>query len=271
MRMQSAVAALCAGLVTFIAGWSRDAEAPVAPLPGDLAGERADDVLAALGVPSACSWSAQLVTWVYPTKPDGGLQVTMHGDVVVSVLGNVADLAERRRPPADGAYLGQHVAQLSRRLGSADSAADSTVSSYLTYPDGTTVTVAHGRVVGIQAPQRAAAPDLQGTWKGEEIGGPGGQVELVVTGNRMRYSGLGGREWYEGTFEIDSSHAPPRAVMTIEKCAMPQFVGTKAPAVFELQGDTMKFAGNRPGSTDYPTAFEPTGLTRVFALKRSKG
>jgi uncharacterized protein (TIGR03067 family) len=134
---------------------------------------------------------------------------------------------------------------------------------------GTTIAVR--AAFGSQAEASAESePALQGTWVGQEVGGPQGECRLTVSGNSIKFQGARAEEWYEGTVTLKPKTSPKRAAVLIERCSAPQYVNKTTNFIYKIEGETLTLAGNEPGSAKEPTAFErnPENPVRTFFLNK---
>ena len=125
-----------------------------------------------------------------------------------------------------------------------------------------TTTIAVRTSHGAQAADKTDAA-LQGSWVGEETGGPAGQCHMTVTGDTMKMQGARPEEWYEGKLTLTPNTTPKRAVILITDCPVPQYKGTTANAIYKFEGKTLTIAGTEPGSAASPTGFERSATNRV--------
>jgi len=107
---------------------------------------------------------------------------------------------------------------------------------------------------------------LQGTWVGKELG-QDGEAKLIFSGDTIDFKGAHPQEWYKGTAVINAELTPRQADFTISECAMPDFVGKIAKAIYKLEEGTLTLAGSKPGDESRPSGFDPSGGTRVFQFK----
>ena len=110
---------------------------------------------------------------------------------------------------------------------------------------------------------------LQGTWKGQEIGGnTEGSRYLIISGNAIEFQGANNDDWCRGTFTIREDTNPRQIVGVITHCHMPQhIVGKTVYAIYRVEGDTLTVTGNEPGNPNVPSGFDAPGA-RHFVLKR---
>jgi uncharacterized protein (TIGR03067 family) len=112
-------------------------------------------------------------------------------------------------------------------------------------------------------------PAVVGTWTGTELGAGPATWTYVLAAKTMEVKSSAG-EAYKGNYTLDTSVDPKRLAATITECFAAQFVGKASNGIYKIEGTTMTFAGNAPGSTAFPTSFnqDPTGATRVFTLTK---
>ena len=58
--------------------------------------------------------------------------------------------------------------------------------------------------------------------------------------------------------------------LLIKECVAPRYVGRTARAIYNIEGPTLTFAGNEPGTEGRPSAFKPTGGARAFVLTKEQ-
>jgi len=132
-------------------------------------------------------------------------------------------------------------------------------------------TIAVRDALGSQAAASAESePALQGTWIGQEVGGPQGECRLTVSGNSIKFQGARAEEWYEATITLKPKASPKRATALIERCPAPQYVHKTTNFLYKIEGKTLTLAGNEPGSEKEPTAFErnPDNPVRTFVFNK---
>jgi uncharacterized protein (TIGR03067 family) len=131
-------------------------------------------------------------------------------------------------------------------------------------------TIAVRAALGSQAAGAENEPALQGTWVGQEVGGPQGECRLTVSGNFIKFQGTRAEEWYEATITLKPKANPKRAAARIERCPAPQYVNKTANFIYKIEGKTLTLAGSEPGSEKEPIAFEPNpdNPVRTFVLNK---
>ena len=104
--------------------------------------------------------------------------------------------------------------------------------------------------------------ELEGSWKGIEIGGTSEIKNVTFTNNAMAYSSTG--EWYNATLSINGTSYPKNMDVAISQCSFAPYNGLISLGIFTISNDTLYFANNVPGSGIRATSFIPTSNTRVF-------
>ena len=113
--------------------------------------------------------------------------------------------------------------------------------------------------------EETVSKKLQGHWTGTE---GDANVEATFDGDRFHFSSSTG-EWYKGTCQIDATTTPKQLIVTINDCPIEQFKGLTSHAIFQLDGDSLRLCGCRPGDPAGPTGFDdPRG--RSFTLNKQK-
>jgi uncharacterized protein (TIGR03067 family) len=112
------------------------------------------------------------------------------------------------------------------------------------------------------------AAELQGTWKGHEIGdAANGACSLIFSGKHIEYKGTDTNDWDKGTFTINESTTPQQMAILITACPDPQYVGKTSHVIYEIKDHTLTIAGNEPGKTNAPTSFD-AAEARKFVFKK---
>ena len=98
---------------------------------------------------------------------------------------------------------------------------------------------------------------IQGTWNAKK----GDQAVILKVDAEKFIFELGGNS-IEGTYALDSSKTPKHIDLTITGGTDPgamKFQGQTSKAIYELDGDRMKWHAPEPGNQDRPTAFPNDG------------
>jgi uncharacterized protein (TIGR03067 family) len=111
---------------------------------------------------------------------------------------------------------------------------------------------------------------LQGTWVGQEIGGPPGECRMTIEGRTIKFQGTRSQEWYVGTITLNPKAHPKQATILIADCGYRQYAGKTAKAIYKLEGDKLTLAGHEPGKDTFPTKLtrDPVDQTRAFTFTR---
>jgi uncharacterized protein (TIGR03067 family) len=104
---------------------------------------------------------------------------------------------------------------------------------------------------------------LQGTWVGEEIGGPKGECRMTIEGTTFRFQGARAEEWYVATLTLNPKAQPKQAMVRIGDCPVPRYVNQTTKAIYKLEGKTLTIAAHEPGVEALPTTFEPSAGSRM--------
>jgi uncharacterized protein (TIGR03067 family) len=98
---------------------------------------------------------------------------------------------------------------------------------------------------------------LQGDWTAQVETDQGEKkATMTVTGKKIRFDGPDGKEWYEGTFDIDATTKPKRISVLIEDCPIDQFKKQTVEGIYRLDGKTWTIAATAPGSPEGPSGFD---------------
>jgi uncharacterized protein (TIGR03067 family) len=111
---------------------------------------------------------------------------------------------------------------------------------------------------------------LQGTWVGEEIGGPKGECKMTIEGATLKFQGARTEEWYVATLTLNPKTQPKQALVRIGDCPAPKYINQTAGAIYKLEGKTLTIAAHEPGDEAVPTTFEHSAgdRMRVFVFNR---
>lgn len=124
-------------------------------------------------------------------------------------------------------------------------------------------------VVGIIGCSKPTAENatLEGRWSGFESGQTE-RITIEFTGNHFAYWDAQTNELGSGTFVVNDTVQPMQIDLTFEQIAAPELVGKVGLAIYELNGDELKFAGSEPGSIQRPPDISGGPGVRTFALQR---
>jgi uncharacterized protein (TIGR03067 family) len=111
---------------------------------------------------------------------------------------------------------------------------------------------------------------LQGTWVGEEIGGPKGECRMTVEGATLKFQGARAEEWYVATLTLNPKTQPKQAMVRIGDCPSPKYINQTAKAIYKLEGKRLTIAACEPGDEAVPTTFElsPGSRMRMFVFAK---
>jgi uncharacterized protein (TIGR03067 family) len=123
-----------------------------------------------------------------------------------------------------------------------------------------------GTVKTGSAPQADSAA-LQGTWKGQELGGETeGPCYLTISGKNLDFRGADPQEWYKGTFSLRADTNPNQLVVAITDCCAPEFIGKMDYAIYRIEGGTLMITAFKPGTPNPPSDFNDSEARR-FVFK----
>ena len=144
------------------------------------------------------------------------------------------------------------------------------ITSAIVLASGGTAIALRAALGSQSAASAESEPALQGTWVGQEVGGPQGEYRPTVSGNSIKFQGARAEEWYEATITLEPKANPKRAAALIERCPAPQYVNKTANFIYKIEGKTLTLAGSEPGSEKEPTAFErnPDNPVRIFVFNK---
>jgi len=104
---------------------------------------------------------------------------------------------------------------------------------------------------------------LQGTWKATFD-----DKKLLLTFKGDTFTFTMGDDKYQGTFKVDPSKKPKHINMTVKKGD--KFVDKTSLGIYELKGNTLKWAANEPGKDVRPDEFRETEGMLYVVLDRQK-
>ena len=107
---------------------------------------------------------------------------------------------------------------------------------------------------------------MQGTWVGEETGGPKGECRITIEGATFRFQGARPEEWYVGKLTLNPKTQPKQAMVLIADCPAPRYVNQTAKGIYKLEGKTMTIAAHEPGDDAVPTTFDLSADNRMRAF-----
>lgn len=123
-------------------------------------------------------------------------------------------------------------------------------------------------VTARSAEDKSDMATLQGTWKGQEIGGDtSGTTFLIVTGKKFEFRGANTNEWYQGTFTLKEDIKPHQLLGTIVACPSPEYNGKTSIVIYKIEDGALTFTAREPGNTNAPESFD-AAETRRFVFKK---
>ena len=109
---------------------------------------------------------------------------------------------------------------------------------------------------------------IQGTWKGQELGGhTEGSRYLIISGRTIEFQGANNDDWCRGTFTLREDENPRQIIGIITQCHQREYIGKATRGIYQLDGDTLTVAGYEPGTPDVPSSFDAP-RARHFVLQR---
>ncbi|QEG00215.1 hypothetical protein Mal15_42850 [Stieleria maiorica] len=125
----------------------------------------------------------------------------------------------------------------------------------------------------LTSPACAAESDmerLQGDWTAEvETDSGKKKATLTVAGKKIRFDGPDGREWYEGTFDIDEEAKPKRISVLINDCPIDEFKKQTVEGIYTLDADRWTVCATAPGAPEGPSGFDDE-KARTIVFKKAK-
>ena len=115
---------------------------------------------------------------------------------------------------------------------------------------------------------QGTGPTIEGRWIGHDLTQPTEQLTVSFSGNRFIYWDSRTNELGRGTYSINDNVQPAQIDLTFEMSVAPEFAGKVSLAIYELNGEELKIAGNDPGNPRRPVDFTGGHETRVFSWKR---
>lgn len=108
---------------------------------------------------------------------------------------------------------------------------------------------------------------IRGTWIGSEANKPGEWVSTFKKNNTFEIAGPGG-ERYAGSYTCDIKQNPKYLNLNVKESSNPALNGIEWVAIYEINGDTLKYALREPGAKARPASFDAEEGTRIFSAKR---
>jgi uncharacterized protein (TIGR03067 family) len=123
---------------------------------------------------------------------------------------------------------------------------------------------------GNQGSGNQGSGDLVGTWVGTAVGhDPTTVWTFTATSTNVEVK-IDTVATYRGTYVADASSNPKTITITITDSTVSLYIGQTSNGIYKIEGSTLTFAANKPGTTARPTDFIPTadGVTEVFTLNK---
>ena len=96
-----------------------------------------------------------------------------------------------------------------------------------------------------------------------------GPASLLVSGHTLEFHGAASDDWLKGTFTLHEETNPRQLTGTVTECAAADYVGKGVYSIFKIEDGALTLAGNEPGDTNIPSAFDASG-TRQFVFKHDQ-
>jgi uncharacterized protein (TIGR03067 family) len=117
------------------------------------------------------------------------------------------------------------------------------------------------------APPKTNSTAFEGLWNGHEVTpGREGPASLTISGQTLEFHGADANDWLKGTFTTREDTNPKQFLCVVTECAAPEYVGRNCYAIYKLENGTLTAAGNEPGASGFPSAFDAPG-SRQFVFK----
>ncbi len=119
-------------------------------------------------------------------------------------------------------------------------------------------------------PPKPDSTAIEGLWNGREVTpGREGPASITVSGQTLEFHGADANDWLKGTFTLREDSNPKQFIGLVTECAAPEFVGKSCYAIYKLEDGTLTVAGNDPGISNAPSAFDAPG-SRQFIFKHGQ-
>ena len=117
---------------------------------------------------------------------------------------------------------------------------------------------------GCSTPRKASSTVFEGSWTGHDVTpGREGPASLLVSGHTLEFHGADANDWLKGTFTLREDANPKQLAGVIIECPAQDYVGKNFYAIYKIEGDTLTVAGNEPGNTNIPSAFDDPGTRQI--------
>jgi uncharacterized protein (TIGR03067 family) len=106
---------------------------------------------------------------------------------------------------------------------------------------------------------------FQGKWVGQW---KGDKITLTLDKDKFIFD-IDGKAEFKGTFKTDAKKKPMQMDLTVKEG--PMFEGQTAKAIYQLDGDTLKWHAHNPGNDDRPKEFPKEEGDHLYVIfKRAK-
>ena len=112
------------------------------------------------------------------------------------------------------------------------------------------------------------AADLNGTWKGSQVGGDPGDWTFVFADSLLTVNGPNPGEYFKlkVTFLEDDKHKKVKAKFV--DASDPSVTGLSTTAIYKLEKEILTIAAGEPGYGTVPKSFDATWGVYVFKLTK---
>jgi RNA polymerase sigma factor (sigma-70 family) len=138
---------------------------------------------------------------------------------------------------------------------------------------GVLVTVGTAVLLVQEISRRPDMSDLQGTWRGEELGAGRvpGPVQITLHGTTIDFRGADPREWYKATVSLRENTKPKQLSYVVTECSEPDYVGKTGYGIYAFENAGFKLSANEPGVQSVPASFNAPGVRQFLFKKGTAG
>jgi len=111
---------------------------------------------------------------------------------------------------------------------------------------------------------------LEGSWTGKAPDDKEGTI--TFTGNKWKLEIKGEGDFAAGTFKVDATKKPKTMDLTITDAGgkAEKYKGKSSLAIYELDGDTLKWCAGQPGKDERPTMLDDKMNLSIVFMRAKK-
>ena len=114
------------------------------------------------------------------------------------------------------------------------------------------------------------AKNLDGTWKGSQVGGDSGEWTFVFADSQLTVFGPNSGEYYKMNVKFFEDDKYKKVKAEFVDASDPSVTGLSSTAIYKLEDGILTIAASEPGYSSAPKSFDAKWGVYVFKLSKEK-